>query len=771
MDNSCIISIIIPVFNMAEYLDQSIASWTNQTMKEIEIILVDDASTDKSPAIIKKWKENDGRIRTYTFTKNKSAWSARLLGVREARGQYIMFADADDTVDPDTCSLLYHELQKAPVDILQFRTNLINVNNLPETRIAPFEHFLMPYKGTLQGQDVLIKCFRDGLYGFTLWNKIFSARLCKEAFSDQEDAILPRGQDRLAYFIFAYYAKSYRGYMGRPLYNYHFGRGGSGYETITERRFEQICSMASVVDKLNVFLRQVKKEKEYSDIEKVFRTEFLNECIYNWIHHVSGEDKARYFDILVKYWPPEDVIGFIAKDKSIEKFRLAKQLKKAACIRRNPRYIKTIATYYNSTTNGGVERAMSGLCKIWLDRGYRVILLSEMEASDQDYVFPTEVKRVLLPGGSWIDEEQVLSRTTLWKQIIKENAIDLVVYHRWTFKMMLWDELAIKLAGAAFVEHCHGVFSTELAAPSIGLSNIVAPSLIADAVVTLSEVDRRFWSHFNPNVFTVINPFTDELMDWKQSDCSGNDILWVGRISAEKQPFDALMILQNVLRTIPDAKLHIVGSARDANFEQKFKRAIREMGLQDHVVLHGYQTDVMPYYEKGSLFLMTSEFEGYALVLQESMTAGLPVVMYELPHLTLVQDNPGIVAVPQKDTEEAARVIVNLLKDDEKRKQLGRASRGYIMTLRDYDFSGKWNEIFNSVMEAHPQKLSESDIVMMETLIKHSSAGFQKNQDGLRYAGRKTVKTAVHILKIKDSINEYGLKVTLKKELKAFRGH
>lgn len=771
MRDDCIVSIIIPVFNMAGYLDQTIGSWTDQTLKDIEIILVDDASTDDSLSTLREWEKKDARVRVYAFSTNKSAWSARLLGVREARGQYIMFADADDTIEPDACEILYNEMQRSPVDILHFGTNLINVNGLPEARTSYLERFLLPYNGTLHGKDVLLKCFRDGEYGFTLWNKFFSARVCKQAFEDQDEAVLPRSQDKLAFFLFAYYAGSYRGLKGKPLYNYYFGRGGSGYERISEARFEIFCSMSLVANKLDAFLKKEKVEDEYRDVRMRFRKEMLADCVSKWQHQVSEADKGHYFDILINHWPAEEVIGLISESEGIDKYRVAKQLKNADALKRKPGQVRTIATYYPSTANGGIERAMSGLCRIWVDSGYNVILLTEMEASDRDYEFPDEVQRIVMPDLKKETADAVMKRAAFFTQTIQKYRIDLVVYHAWMLNTILWDELAIKLSGAAFIMHCHGAFSTEMAVPGRGMRNIVAPSINADAVVALSDVDRRFWLRFNPNVFTVINPFSGDFNDWKVSDCDGHDIVWVARISPEKQPFDALAIMQMVFRAVPDARFHIVGSGWDHNYELKFIHAINQSGVKDRIILHGFQLDVMPYYEKGSVFLMTSEFEGYPLVLQEAMMSGLPIVMYELPHLTLAQNNPGIIAVPQKDTEEAARAIIDLLNDDEKRKHQGHEARKFIVSLKDYDFKTVWNEIFNSVLIEHMQELPENEIILMETMVAHSSVGFEKNKDGMVYARRKTVRAAVKILKIKDNIHEHGLKYTLMQEFKALRAH
>lgn len=95
------ISVIIPVYNVAEWLDECIDSVLSQTFSDLELILVDDGSTDASPAICDKRAECDGRVRVF-HNANGGANAARRYGVERAQGEFVYFLDSDDTIDPDT---------------------------------------------------------------------------------------------------------------------------------------------------------------------------------------------------------------------------------------------------------------------------------------------------------------------------------------------------------------------------------------------------------------------------------------------------------------------------------------------------------------------------------------------------------------------------------------------------------------------------------------------------------------------------------------------
>ena len=93
---NALVTIVVPVYNAEKYLDRCMESLTHQTYTCVEIILVDDCSTDQSLKKCQEWGKKDARIRICTKTVNEGAGMARNTGMREAKGQYILFVDSDD---------------------------------------------------------------------------------------------------------------------------------------------------------------------------------------------------------------------------------------------------------------------------------------------------------------------------------------------------------------------------------------------------------------------------------------------------------------------------------------------------------------------------------------------------------------------------------------------------------------------------------------------------------------------------------------------------
>ena len=114
-----LVSIVIPVFNAEDYLEESIGSVLLQSYKNLELICVDDGSTDNSPLILQKMMQEDQRISVVTG-ENRGAGAARNLGMRAVKGKYILFFDADDILKKDTVQTTVRAAVKQDADIVLF---------------------------------------------------------------------------------------------------------------------------------------------------------------------------------------------------------------------------------------------------------------------------------------------------------------------------------------------------------------------------------------------------------------------------------------------------------------------------------------------------------------------------------------------------------------------------------------------------------------------------------------------------------------------------
>ena len=166
MNNNYQISIIIPIYNAAPFLPRSIDSVLNQTYKKIELILIDDGSTDNSLSLIKDYQKKNKNIKILS-QKNHGAGVARNAGINSATGKYIMFLDADDFLEPECCFLVLHNIKKNNSEFLSFGANFYNKKNKLS---SGFE-----FKNkNLLASDVLSSYLLGGDIKSVVWNKIYS---------------------------------------------------------------------------------------------------------------------------------------------------------------------------------------------------------------------------------------------------------------------------------------------------------------------------------------------------------------------------------------------------------------------------------------------------------------------------------------------------------------------------------------------------------------------------------------------------------------------
>ena len=121
------VSVIVPVYNVEEYLEKCLESLVNQTLKDIEIIVVNDGSPDNSQKIIDRYKEKYHNIISIEDINHGQGY-ARNKGISLAKGKYIMFLDSDDTVELTILEKMYNIIEKQKVDVVISDINKI-INN------------------------------------------------------------------------------------------------------------------------------------------------------------------------------------------------------------------------------------------------------------------------------------------------------------------------------------------------------------------------------------------------------------------------------------------------------------------------------------------------------------------------------------------------------------------------------------------------------------------------------------------------------------------
>ena len=318
MNSAPKVSIIIPVYNTERYLAECLYSAINQTLTDIEIICINDASTDSSGEILDKFAKNDQRIKLIAHRMNGSSSQSRKEGVFTATGKYIMFMDSDDSLDKNACKFLYNSMEEKQVDILQFGTYVEPINLVKQTSVEFFKRFAQPFFGYLYGSRVFDACFKEKKYRFNLWNKIYKSEICKKTFSYIENIPIPKAQDLYAFFIISWFAKSYYG-MEEKFYHYRYGAGLTGSDAKAGlERFRTYCSQKFVTDRIRHFLCIQNAWDVYAPVWFDLYNDLLDECLWYWINNIELVDGVESFNLLTSFWGRDTVHERITQKCSLQ---------------------------------------------------------------------------------------------------------------------------------------------------------------------------------------------------------------------------------------------------------------------------------------------------------------------------------------------------------------------------------------------------------------------------------------------------------------------
>lgn len=169
------VSLIIPVFNVEEYLEECLESIINQSFSDYEVILVDDGSTDKSRSIISDYEKHFNKI-TVLYQKNKGVSEARNLALKHATGEYVLYIDSDDFLKINMLELMVNKAKNTKADIVMCNYNLYYGANNENNRV--FSYNLLE-DNIYSSKEVIDMMLNFKLQG-QLWNKLFKRSLLIE---------------------------------------------------------------------------------------------------------------------------------------------------------------------------------------------------------------------------------------------------------------------------------------------------------------------------------------------------------------------------------------------------------------------------------------------------------------------------------------------------------------------------------------------------------------------------------------------------------------
>ena len=302
------ISIIVPVYNVENYLDVCLDSIIAQSYKDFEVICVNDGSTDSSPDILERYSKFDKRIKVFHIEKN-GVLDTRNYGMEHITGEYTMFVDSDDWISHLMLERLHNNITAFNSDFNFCGVRTIN-NVTRDTSIwqlytpEEFKSYIKtPYFNEAEVHPEFIYKIH-----FVVWGKLYKSEFVKK-FRFIHDKIFEDNP----FFVECYLAAKRISYDHAPLYYYRRNRKDSVMKT-KSNRFKDIFDIADIVKTV------YKKYGKFERYKKYYLLFYLKTFFFNTINIQDTETREKSFDLMKKWINKIDLSEYdeeqLKKDKS-----------------------------------------------------------------------------------------------------------------------------------------------------------------------------------------------------------------------------------------------------------------------------------------------------------------------------------------------------------------------------------------------------------------------------------------------------------------------
>ena len=279
------ISVIVPIYNSEKYLNQCLKSISNQRYENIEVLMVNDGSTDNSASICRDYEQSDKRF-ILIDKKNGGSCSARNVGLKYVSGSYVSFIDSDDYIDPNFLSILHSMIALSGAQIAQcnFRNN--SYKEFPDWK-----------DNTLENKEI-IKAFLDGEICNRIMNKLYRTEVIKDVFFPEDRCVK---ED--AYWTAMVLKKCNRFISTSEAYYYYRIIN----QSLSHRRMNQVEKCGSYrndLDKMKIILSVI-PQNENPEIEKKIQ-EIAHEALLSFcdltIFNIYEIFRLYYLDNKSECW-------------------------------------------------------------------------------------------------------------------------------------------------------------------------------------------------------------------------------------------------------------------------------------------------------------------------------------------------------------------------------------------------------------------------------------------------------------------------------------
>lgn len=642
------ISVIVPVYNAEKTINRCLESLVNQTYNNLEVIAIDDGSSDKSLKIMKQFKKRFPEKVVIVSRENKGIGYTRNEGISIATGNYLGFVDSDDYVELEMYEHLYKHLKKTKSDIVVCDYFEFDESNRRTKSVYDFKI------SSIEKDPKLINKINTAP-----WNKLYK----REIFDNVKYPENLKYEDLSAVLLALLKAKKVSK-LNKPLYDYYINMSGET-NTYNYRVFD-------LLEVLNLAKDEYPKTKIMDNEFLKLTTDKIFPYIVAMYDTKDRELMLRYLDEGIKYlnnnfkfWRIKHIMNFSnLKDLLVRIMQTITPAYKSFIKKRVPKTKKKVLFTSYSLGIGGVEKALVNMVNNMDFSKYDVTVLLQHKKGE----FIKDVdKRVELQGFNLSESKFVLYRKAI--NMFKIIGVILKNVNKYDFSACYGTGYKASSLVALYASKNNAIWMHTNIINFIKNKNLN----INDDNIIISKVkkflDNIKFRNFKNYMFVSKNAIDAYLSIYPEDKdkcnlCYNfvdyNNILRLSKenigIKKNKKKINVVNIsrhtefdkkISRIITAIEKLKdkyeiiLYLIG---DGNDHQKYVNLVKEKGLEDCVVFLGAQSNPYPYYLLGDVFVLSSAFEGFPTVYTEALTLNIPIVTTDVSDAkTFIAKKYGIV--------------------------------------------------------------------------------------------------------------------------------
>jgi len=694
------VSVIAVASSAGSFLRRFLRSVTAQTLRDIEIICVDNGSNDDTADLLDAAAAQDERIKIITLEERICATGARRAAAMICKGEYCIFPDVEGVLAPDACEQLYAQIESKDADIFSFTYGVIGGHSeaRPEHR---------GYIGTVCDPDLLSEeCVEADLYLEPLSRCIFSGRLTRKAYLHAMEQ--PSGGSWYDYFLMCRFAGVY---VGEDTQIYYAVSGETDCSPEDE---------SSSVEAIKRFVAFGRNEEKFSPVVARLRRRLISGELEIW-HNLSSEERSLFLSRFIEAWgisAAAAALAVMGENNGEEVFRRA-----APCIKPEAGFDADgkAGIVISRPDSAGEIFVMTDLLDcIAVNRSTILVGVSREKASSAVISARTDCAGEDLWNSENTDDFDFAER---FERVLNEQKISLLVLCTGArrFAQMALHARLRGIAVTAVMSEPFYYAMNSCSRPTAGISAL----RLASVVVTGSASQQRFLDALGVPVRYVPLPALRLMGGRSSSRAAENTILWTG--CAENSIWrmnDAVDIFRLVKKKNPDVRM-IMYLDGETDLEEMAQ------AIDDGIILRRLRPDY-GIFSDVSLQLVT----GYPGLTDSAVRAGralgVPAVMYR--YLSEQESGTGGVMVQEGDTSAAAAEIIRLLGSKQLREQLGAQGKVNAGTISREEAACRWNDVMDDAVElnARGMRLPEDELGrVLESAMRGYEDGAKRNADTL----------------------------------------